>query len=153
MAYVTVDTSVVYFCSSSTTTQCSEPSLRSQSLGLAILYQFLRETVCDTRDIAEDTQDGMKTLPIRLGRKNTLRLLGIEGCVVDAAITKGITIDGVWGFHADKILIPDTIIRVGMTILFYSKVLEHNHGNFMAWGIASLIGLTPVIWAQRSLGG
>lgn len=152
MSYVTVDTSMVYLCSGSTTTQCLESSFRGECLGLAILYQFFRETVCDARDIAEDTEDGMKTLPIRLGRKNTFCLMGILGTFVDAALTRGILIDGAWGIYVDRILLAEAILRVGMTMLFYSKVLEHHHENVIAWGTASLMGLLPVIWAQRSLG-
>lgn len=56
MAYVTVDTSMGYMCSGSTTTHCSESSFRGECLGLAILYQIFRETVCEARDIAEDTE-------------------------------------------------------------------------------------------------
>jgi 4-hydroxybenzoate polyprenyltransferase len=152
MAYVTVDTSMVYFCSGGTTPQCSELSLRGECLGLAILYQFFRETVCDTRDIYDDLQDGMKTLPISLGRDKTLWLMGIVGSLVDAIITRGISIDGVWSVHVNTSLLMESLLRVSMTMLFYYKVLEHHHGDVMAWGTSSLIGLTPVIWAQRSLG-
>lgn len=123
MAYVTVDTSIAYSCNGGTTTQHSESSVHSKSLGLAILYQFFRETACDVRDVAEDARDRMKTLPIRLGRKKTFCLMGIVGTFVDGAITRGISIDGLWGFHVDKILLAETILRVGMTMLFYLKVL------------------------------
>ena len=153
MAYVTVDTSIIYFCSGSTTTQCSKLPFRSECLDLAILYQFFRETVCDVRDIAEDTKDGMETLPIRLGGKNTLCLMGVLGTFVDASLTRGISIDSSWGFYIDKFCLAEAILRVGMTMLFYSKILEYQHGNVIAWGTASLIGLTPVVWAQRSLDG
>ena len=151
-AYVTVDTSLVYCCGGGgTTTHCSEPSLREGSLGLAMLYQFFRETVCDTRDIAEDKEEGMHTLPIRLGRQNTLCLMAVVGPFVDAALTRGILVDSLWNFHIEVFLLAESILRVGMTMLFYSKVLEHNHESICAWGTASLIGLMPVIWAQRSL--
>lgn len=152
MAYVTVDTSMVYFCGGSTTAHCSERSFRGECLALAILYQFFRETACDARDIAEDTEDGMKTLPIRLGRKKTLYLMGIMGTLVDASLTRGISFDGAWGIYIDKSLLTEAILRVGLTTLFYSEVLEHDHGNVVAWGTSSLFGLTPVIWAHRSLG-
>lgn len=152
MAYVPVDTSMVYVCSGSTTTQYSESSFRGESLGLAILYQFFRETVCDARDIAMDTEDGMKALPVRLGRKNNFCPMSILGTFVDAALTRGISTDGAC-VYVDRLLLAEAILRVGMSMLFYSKVLEHHHGNVISWGTASLMGFLPVIWAQRSLGG
>lgn len=151
MAYFTVD--IVYFCSGSTTTQCSEQPFRGECLGLAILYQFFRKTIYDARDVVKDTEDRIKTLPIRLRRKNTICLMGILGTCVDATLTRGISMNGAWGIYIDKSLLAEAILRVGMTMLFYSKVLEHHHENVIAWSTDSFIGLTPVIWAQQSLGG
>jgi hypothetical protein len=78
--------------------------------------------------------------------------MGILGTFVDAAMTRGISIDCA-GVYVYRLLLAEAILRVGMTMLFYSKVLEYHHGNVIAWGTASLLGLLPVIWAQRSLGG
>ncbi|EED13312.1 hypothetical protein TSTA_058010 [Talaromyces stipitatus ATCC 10500] len=157
MAYVTAETSMVYFSTggkgTTAPTQFPDQSLHNRSLGLAILYQFFRETVCDTRDIADDTQAEMRTLPIRIGKKKTLWLMGVLGCLLDAAITGGISINSVWDLGVNYFLLFGAVLRVGATLLFYSIVLGQPRENAMAWGTVSLLGLTPVIWAQKSLHG
>ncbi|RYP26643.1 hypothetical protein DL768_011613 [Monosporascus sp. mg162] len=85
------DTSMFYFCHGKDTL-CNGQSLRTRSLCLAVLYQFFRETACDTRDIAEDTKDGMKTLPVRLGKRSMLLVMAGVGTLLDSLITNAILV-------------------------------------------------------------
>jgi 1,4-dihydroxy-2-naphthoate octaprenyltransferase len=149
MGYVTADTSMVYFCHHKDA-QCNEQSLRTRSLCLAVLYQFLRETACDTRDIAEDARDGMKTLPVRLGKNNTLLLIASFGMLLEALITKAVLMT--WsGIQVNPSLLIRVILRVGMMMGMYFKILQYPRGNYLAWGVMSLLGLVPVLWAQSTL--
>jgi len=149
MGYVTADTSMFYFCYRDG--KCNEPSLRTRSLCLAVLYQFFRETACDIRDIEEDTKHDMKTLPVRLGKDNTLFLMAVLGMLLDTLITGGVLVT--WtGIHVDLSLLVGSIARVGVLIGVYSKILKYPKGNNLAWGVMSLLGLVPVLWAQATLG-
>ncbi|KAE9373807.1 hypothetical protein N431DRAFT_337271 [Stipitochalara longipes BDJ] len=149
MGYVTAETCSFYFCHSKNSS-CDASSLRARSLYLSILYQFFRETTCDIRDIAEDMRDGMKTLPVRLGKKNTLLLMAGFGALLDILIIQG----GIMTQSCIRInasLVVEGILRVGMTIGLYAKIIQYPKENRLAWGFLSLFGLTPVLWAQRSL--
>ncbi|RYP21328.1 hypothetical protein DL767_009279 [Monosporascus sp. MG133] len=85
------DTSMFYFCHGKDTL-CNGQSLSTRSLCLAVLYQFFRETACDTRDIAEDTKDDMKTLPVRLGKRSMLLVMAGVGALLDSLITDAILV-------------------------------------------------------------
>jgi hypothetical protein len=149
MAYVTAHASMFYFCHSKYS-QCSENSLRGRSLLLVILYQFFRETAFDTRDTAEDVREGMKTLPVRLGKSNTLLLMVVLGTFLEAFICKGILATRS-GIHVEAPLLMESIVRVGTLIGVYGIILQYPKGSHFAWGGMSLLGLVPVLWAQRSL--
>lgn len=150
MSYVTADTSIFYTCHKGVTMQCWKQSLRTRSLYLAILYQFLRETAGDTKDIAEDDREGMKTFPVRLGKKNTLLLMASLGFLVDALATKGVFVD-LLGVHVDLVLLCWALLRMSATMGFYANILQYPKGDYWAWGSVSLLGLVPVLWAQSSL--
>jgi 4-hydroxybenzoate polyprenyltransferase len=148
MGYVTADTSMFYFCYKDA--HCNEYSLRTRSLCLAVLYQFFRETACDIRDIEEDSKHDMKTLPVRLGKNNTLFIMAILGMLLDTLVTKGVLMT--WtGLHVNFSLLIGSISRVGVLIGIYSKILQYPKGNNLAWSVMSLLGLMPVLWAQASL--
>lgn len=150
MGYVTADTSMFYFCHArDSPPPCSEHTLRTRSLCLAILYQFFRETACDTRDISEDAKDGMKTLPVRLGKTNTLLLMASLGTLLESLITNGISMT--WaGIHVSTPLLGGSVFRVTMLLIFYAMILQYPKGS-LAWGWMSLLGLIPVLWAQAAL--
>ena len=149
MGYVTAGTSMFFFCHSADA-HCTGQSLRTRSLCLAILYQFFRETSCDVRDIAEDKRDGMKTLPVRLGKSNTLLLMVSLGALLDTVLTSGLSMD--WsGIQMDPARLVGSVLRVGVTIGTYSIILHYPRRNMLAWGMMSLLGLVPVLWAQGTL--
>lgn len=149
MAYVTADTTMFYLCHDKDS-HCTEQSLRTRSLCLAVLYQFFRETACDARDIADDTRDGMRTLPVRLGKTNTLLLMAGLGSLADTLLTKGILMTSS-GLHMNPELVAESALRVGAMIGAYSVILQFPRENYYAWGTMSLLGLTPVLWAQATL--
>ena len=68
MGFVCAETSM-YRARMSADNPCSSITIRQRSLCLAILYQLFRETVCDARDIDEDSKENLNTLPVRLGKR------------------------------------------------------------------------------------
>lgn len=150
MAYVTADTTMFYLCHDKNS-QCTEQSIRTRSLCLAVLYQFFRETACDARDIADDIRDGMRTLPVRLGKSNTLLLMAGLGSLADAMITKGIWATPSAGVQVNPELLAGSVFRVCAMMGAYAVILKYPRDNYVAWGIMSLFGLTPVLWAQTAL--
>lgn len=122
-----------------------------RSLCLAILYEFFRETTCDIRDVEEDSKTGMRTLPIRLGKNATLTLMTVLGIAVEAFVTQGIWWTETTGLVIETRLLLGTLIRVGLLMATYRKVLRYPKGNVWAWGFMALFGLAPILWAQADL--
>lgn len=130
--------------------KCSEESIRGRSFYLAILYQFFRETSCDIRDIAEDTKEGLETLPVKLGKQNTMILMTAIGLLLDSVLTQSIaiTVEGIVVRYPQLLC---SILRVGSTMAAYSLILAYPRDNHWAWGTMSLFGLAPVLFAQAAL--
>ncbi|KND93730.1 hypothetical protein TOPH_01647 [Tolypocladium ophioglossoides CBS 100239] len=149
MGYITADTGMFYFCHGKDA-QCTEQSLRTRSLCLAVLYQFFRETACDIRDVDEDRRDGMKTLPVRMGRRGTLLLLTGLGLVLDALLTGGVSVAS-RGVQISNRLLVASVERVLICMGLYGQILEHPRDDYLVWGIMALGGLVFGGWAQMSL--
>ncbi|KAF4958034.1 hypothetical protein FSARC_11131 [Fusarium sarcochroum] len=149
MATVTANASMAYYCRQDGI-QCNDPNLRTRGFYLAVLYQFFRETSCDARDITEDTKEGLHTLPVKLGKHNTMLLLTVVGMLVDSILTHGIDIT-MSGIIVRPPLLTRAFLRVGLTMAAYWQVLRHPRENSWAWGTVSLLGLTPVLFAQATL--
>ncbi|EGE81028.2 hypothetical protein BDDG_03969 [Blastomyces dermatitidis ATCC 18188] len=113
----------------------------------SVLYQFFRETTCDIRDIAEDTEDGMKTLPVRLGEGNTMLLMSVVGMFFDVLLTGGVGPS----LQVAPSLAFQSVVRVGCTMCVYSQILRYPRENYWAWGLMSMLGLVPVLPAQLCL--
>ncbi|KAK2770877.1 hypothetical protein FQN53_005346 [Emmonsiellopsis sp. PD_33] len=149
MGYFTADAAMFHYCHDKTAS-CSQQSLRTRSLCLVILYHFFRETVNDARDIAEDSRDGLKTLPMKLGKRNTFIIMAASGLPLDMMLTAGLwaTQGGVW---VNPRLVLEGGLRICLTMAAYWKILQYPRKNVWAWGAMGLLGLTPVLWAQASL--
>ncbi|KAK2804807.1 hypothetical protein FQN51_001449 [Onygenales sp. PD_10] len=149
MGYFTADAAMFHYCHDKTAS-CSQQSLRTRSLCLVILYHFFRETVNDARDIAEDSRDGLKTLPMKLGKRNTFIIMAALGLPLDMMLTAGLwaTQGGVW---VNPRLVLEGGLRICLTMAAYWKILQYPRKNVWAWGAMGLLGLTPVLWAQASL--
>ncbi|KAK2768267.1 hypothetical protein FQN54_000119 [Arachnomyces sp. PD_36] len=130
--------------------RCSSITVQQRSLGLAILYQFIRETVCDTRDIDEDSKEKLNTLPVLLGRSMTLMFLLLVGIPADTFLTGGITLGWV-GISVAWNLVLMSVTRVAVTVAFSSIVLRYPRDHHVAWGSMALLGLLPVLSAQLAL--
>jgi 4-hydroxybenzoate polyprenyltransferase len=149
MASVCAEASMAYY-DHQTGAQSHDETLRRRSFYLATLYQFFRETSCDIRDIAEDTKEGVDTLPVKLGKKNTILLMALVGLLLDSVLTRSIIIT------AEGIILRNphfiySFLRVGVTMAAYSQILKYPRENYWAWGAMSLFGLLPVILAQAAL--
>ncbi|KAF5027509.1 hypothetical protein F66182_380 [Fusarium sp. NRRL 66182] len=149
MATVCADASMSYCCRQQEP-DCSDDSLRTRSFYLAVLYQFLRETSCDIRDIAEDSKEGLKTLPVKLGKQNTILFLAGVGLLVESFLTLGIDVTAS-AVIVSFPLVSRAFLRVGLTMAAYWQVLSYPRGNCLAWGSMSLLGLVPVLFAQADL--
>ena len=157
MGIITVDTSIHHICHQDKTQTCNDSSIQLRSLGIAILYQFFRETACDVRDVQEDTRDKISTLPVRLGRERTVLAMGVIGTLLDALMTGAVRIH--WstsatllgGTKLDTWLCMQSIIRVCLTMAAYWQILKYPRKNCVAWGVVSLLGLLPVLSAQGAL--
>ncbi len=149
MALVCADASMGYYCREAEF-QCSDRNLRRRSFFLAILYEFFRETSCDVRDIAEDAEEGLQTLPVRLGKQNTMLLMTAVGLLLDSVLTQSVV------FTASGIIVRSpqlahAILRVGLTMAAYWQILKYPKDNYWAWGSMSLFGLVPVLFAQAAV--
>jgi 4-hydroxybenzoate polyprenyltransferase len=151
MATVCAEASMAYCCRQDEF-QCADRDLRARSFYLAVLYQFFRETSCDIRDIPEDTKEGLRTLPVKLGKQNTILLLATVGVLAESILTHGIDITTT-GIIVKAPLISRAFLRVGLTMAAYWQVLRFPRQNSWAWGSMSLLGLTPVLFAQAALRG
>lgn len=150
MASVTAEASMAYYCHRGDS-HCSDIALRWRSIQLACLYQFLRETACDVRDIEEDTREGLKTLPVKLGKGKTVVLMAFVALLLDLALTQCVV---VVGMNSVVVRYPEfaySIARVGGTMMAYSLILRYPRANLWAWGTMSLFGLAPVLSAQAAL--
>ncbi|KAI9758074.1 MAG: hypothetical protein M4579_003205 [Chaenotheca gracillima] len=116
---------------------CAPSTIMWRSIGLSILYNWIRETVCDARDIEEDKRENLRTLPISLGKNNTIALMAVVAFVGDALLSQKLDME--------------VVIRVAASIILSTVVLQHPRENGMAWSFQALFGLTPCWWAQARL--
>lgn len=140
---------MAYYCQSEGF-QCSDKALQIRSFLLACLYQFLRETACDVRDIDEDTKEGLITLPVKLGKQNTMLLMSLGGLLLDLVLTKSVVV-ATYGIVVRYPQLIYSFLRMGSTIAAYSLILQYPRENVWAWGTMSLFGLSPVLLAQAAL--
>jgi 4-hydroxybenzoate polyprenyltransferase len=129
---------------------CGDRNLRRRCFLLAVLYNFIRETSCDLRDMEEDAKEGLQTLPVRLGKQNTLLLMTIAGLVLDAGLTQSIAFT-LSGISVRPLQLAYSILRVGLTMAAYWHILKFPRDNHWAWGSVCLLGLVPVLFAQPAL--
>lgn len=118
---------------------CSPKDVRLRSLAYSVLYNFLRETVCDARDIAEDEKEGVMTLPIALGgrRGRTMLLLAVTVVLGDIVITGDLGME--------------SLLRATLALGMSHVVLTQPRENGLAWASLALFLLLPVLWAQVRL--
>jgi hypothetical protein len=93
----------------------------------------------------------MKTLPVRMGKWNTMLMMGVLGILIDVLVTGGISLTSYGKVELDLICLGGTILRVGGVLVAYERILRYPKENYWVWGAMSLLGLTPVLWAQRCL--
>ncbi|KAH8817504.1 hypothetical protein F5884DRAFT_853918 [Xylogone sp. PMI_703] len=149
MSSVTASASMAYYCRQAES-QCSDITLRTRSFYLAVLYNFFRETSCDMRDIAEDAKEGLHTLPVRLGKQNTMLLMTAVGLLLDPVLTQSVAFT-TSGIVVRSSQLAYSILRVGLTMAAYRQILKYPRDNHWPWGLVCLFGLVPVLFAQAAL--
>ncbi|ORY56570.1 uncharacterized protein BCR38DRAFT_504820 [Pseudomassariella vexata] len=83
----------------------------------------------------------MRTLPVRLCKSNTLFFMVVMGAIFVALKTKGLVITWSGGIQVNQRLFLGAVLRVGVTMGAYAKILQYPRGNCLAWGAMSLLGL------------
>lgn len=95
-------------------------------------------------------EEGLKTLPVRLGREKTLLFMTVFGILLDAFLTRAIDLVRCSGV-VDFSYIFNSVGRVTLTMEMYSQILFYPRSNYWAWGTMSLLGLVPVLYTQAAL--
>jgi hypothetical protein len=149
MATVCAEASMNYYCRK-TEFYCGDRALQRRCFLLAVLYNFIRETSCDLRDMAEDAKEGLQTLPVRLGKQNTMLLMTITGLVLDVGLTQSVAFTST-GITVRSLQLAYSILRVGLTMAAYWQILKYPRNNEWAWGSVCLLGLVPVLFAHAAL--
>lgn len=116
---------------------CSSGDVRLRSLAYSVLYNFLRETVCDARDVVEDEEEGVMTLPIALGRRGTMLLLTVVVILGDIVITGDLSVE--------------SLLRATFALAMSHVVRKQPRENGLAWACLALFLLLPVLWGQVRL--
>lgn len=116
---------------------------QKQALAFTVLYDFALETIFDLRDLDEDKQNGVRTLPVALGRRRTLLLLATVMVPGDLII------------HGDKLGFwgaAESILRSTLTWFLLAYIGKNEpRGNTVVWGFLTIMGLLPSLWAQSGL--
>lgn len=149
MATVCAEASMNHYCRQ-TEFYCGDRALQRRCFLLAVLYNFIRETSCDLRDMADDAKEGLQTLPVRLGRQNTMLLMTGTGFVLDIGLTQSIAFTST-GVTIQSLQLVYSILRVGLTMIYYWQILKFPRDNQWAWGSVCLLGLVPVLFAHAAL--
>ena len=149
VASVCAGASMAYYCRQAES-QCSDKNLRRRIFCLAVFYQFFRETSCDVREIAEDAKEGLQTLPMRLGKQNTMLFMTVVGLLLDFVLTRDFSFTAS-GITVQTLQLAHSILRVGLTMAAYWQILKYPRENHWAWGSMSLFGLVLVLFAQAAL--
>jgi 4-hydroxybenzoate polyprenyltransferase len=108
------------------------------ALCYSVLYNFVRETTYDVRDILEDTKDGVTTMATTLGMRTTCYLLLGVTLVGETKIGGQVS---VWA-----------IGRVAGVMALSSWVATHPRERQWTWALFSLLSLLPAWHAQARLG-
>lgn len=113
-----------------------------RSFAVAFLYNWVRETMCDVRDLDEDTEEGVPTLPVAFGKSGTLALILFVAVAAEQV------------FMGSGLLRPlpfDSVLRVAVTFVGCVLIKDRPREDTFTWGLIALIGLCPATWAQARL--
>lgn len=119
-----------------------------QALLYSILYNFIRETIYDARDIDEDTHEGITTLATALGMTGTMLVLTIAAVVGELWI-------GGYVFTAiapspNFLFSGEVIGRALVTVGLSSWVAKFPRESRWIWVPFSLLSLAPAWHAQAA---
>lgn len=105
----------------------------------SFLYNWVRETIYDARDIAEDTEEGLLTLPVVLGKRNTLILTTVVTFVAEQYIT-----------GRGMLAVPffESILRQVVTAVAMMLAVNRPREDHFTWSMMALFGLLPATWSQ-----
>jgi len=116
--------------------RCVAQKVPRKAVAYGALYGFVRETVYDARDIMEDNQQGVTTLPTTIGMRRTKLLLGLTTAVGELLIAQR------------KWMTLNMAIRTGITMGLILFVLKHPRIDSLAWGAFCALSLIPAFCAQ-----
>lgn len=116
---------------------CPDLSVRRQAEAYCLLYSFIRETVYDARDVDEDLEEGLVTLPIAFGRRGTLAVIAAAAIVGEVAITKQVN--------------AEAFVRAITTVVISAIMSHHPRADDASWTLFTISALVPVSWAHLRL--
>ena len=119
--------------------RCAPPGQQSRALAYSMLYNFLRETIYDARDIAEDRTEGVTTLATTLGMAGTVLVL-----------TAATSIGEFWIGGAEFSLYH-AVVRGFVTVALSTLVARQPRESRVVWAMFSLASLLPAWHAQAQL--
>ena len=133
-----VDTEVVicYACNIQGR-MCPSFNRRLRLLCFAVLYNWYRETVYDIRDIAEDTANGVVTLPIVLGKRKGFATACLVTFLGDIVVSGNV---GVWN-----------ILRVALVVILGIFTIARPRHEHFRWALFAIVGLVPACLGEWSL--
>lgn len=117
-----------------------------RSFALAFLYNWVRETMCDVRDMAEDSAEGVPTLPVTVGRKVALGMLVVGTFLTEQVIFSGMMQDDFFAFVG-----WDSVARQVVTLLGCWAIFDSPREDKWTWSFIAFLGLLPATWAQARL--
>lgn len=118
--------------------QCTTETVRLKSLTYSILYNFVRETIYDARDIAEDSHAGITTLPTCLGMTGTIFVLAATALGVEMRV------DEAFGYRA-------AVRAIGVVGVSSWVAITQPRENRFVWAVFSLTTLVPAWSGQAAL--
>lgn len=117
-----------------------------RSFALAFLYNWVRETMCDVRDMTEDAAEAVPTLPVTIGRRATLVLVALAVPATEQFIFS-------WLMQGDALAFAgwEAVARQVVTSTGCLLVMNQPREDKWTWSLVASFGLLPATWAQARL--
>jgi 4-hydroxybenzoate polyprenyltransferase len=117
-------------------------SMYWRAWAVSFAYNWVRETMCDVRDIDEDRDEGVPTLPATIGKRWTIALLvSVTFCIEQIV------------FRGQLLAAPglDSVARQLIAFLGCLLIAKRPREAKWTWSFIALCGLLPATWGQASL--
>ena len=124
----------------------AESEIYWRSFALAFIYNWVRETMCDVRDLMEDANEGIPTLPVTVGPWNAVALTTMGTFLTEQYIFAGLMQGNLLAFPG-----WESVARQIITLLGCFTVFNKPREDKLTWSLVAFVGLLPATWAQSRL--